>query len=131
MSKRKNFVVPPNVDLKNRPFSNAVLCGDTLYISGHIAHAVVTGKSSLTPADEARMVLEDFQSTLRAAGFSMDELVFVQVFCSDVSLFSIWNSVYVTFFTGDYPARAFLGSGTLLFNASFEIQGIAVKIDSK
>ena len=36
-------------------------------------------------------------------------------------------SVYRTYFSGDYPARAFIGSGSLLFNARFEMQGIAVK----
>jgi 2-iminobutanoate/2-iminopropanoate deaminase len=51
----------------------------------------------------------------------------VQVFCSDVSLFDTWNKVYPTYFGKDLPARAFLGSGPLLFGARFEMQGIAVR----
>jgi enamine deaminase RidA (YjgF/YER057c/UK114 family) len=44
-----------------------------------------------------------------------------------VSVFDAFNSVYRTYFHGHYPARAFIGAGKLLFNARFEIQGIAVK----
>jgi 2-iminobutanoate/2-iminopropanoate deaminase len=62
-----------------------------------------------------------------SAGLTMNDLVSLQIFCSDVSLFDEFNAVYRTFFPDVYPARAFLGSGKLLFNARFEIQGIAVK----
>jgi enamine deaminase RidA (YjgF/YER057c/UK114 family) len=57
----------------------------------------------------------------------MDDLVSVQVFCSDVGHYDAFNRVYRTFFSGEFPARAFLGSGTLLFGARFEVQGIAVR----
>ena len=57
---------------------------------------------------------------------SMDDLVSVQVYCSDVSLFDTFNGVYRGYFHGNYPARAFLGSGKLLFGARFEVLGIAV-----
>jgi enamine deaminase RidA (YjgF/YER057c/UK114 family) len=53
--------------------------------------------------------------------------VVIQVFCSDVIHYQAFNDVYRTFFTKEFPARAFLGAGTLLFNARFEVQGIAVK----
>ena len=58
---------------------------------------------------------------------TMDDLVSVQVFCSDVSLYGTFNDVYKGYFTKGFPARAFLGSGPLLFGARFEVQGIAVK----
>ena len=65
--------------------------------------------------------------TLEAAGLTMDNLLSVQIFCSDVSLFQQFNAVYRTYFAGEFPARAFLGSGKLLFDARFEVQGIAGK----
>ncbi len=67
------------------------------------------------------------QSTLEAAGMTMDDLVSVQVFCSDVAHYAAFNAVYRTYFTTEFPARAFIGAGTLLFDARFEVQGIAVK----
>jgi reactive intermediate/imine deaminase len=109
------------------PFSDAVWHGDTLYLSGHLGLDPKTGKPGATPEEEARLVLEGVQNTLKGAGLTMDDLLSVQIFCSDVSLFEAFNSVYRTFFKAEYPARAFLGSGKLLFDARFEVQGIAAK----
>ena len=66
-------------------------------------------------------------TAVEAAGMTMDELVWVQVFCTDLSYFSKFNTVYRTYFTGELPARAFLGVDHLLGDAHFEIMGITVK----
>jgi len=109
------------------PFSEAVLVGDTLYVGGHIGLDPATGKPGATPEEEARLVMESMKRTVEAGGMSMDDLVSVQVFCSDVEFFGAFNGVYRKYFHGGYPARAFLGSGKLLFGARYEVQGIAVK----
>jgi len=109
------------------PFSDAVWAGETLYLSGHLGLDPATGRTPANATDEARMMLEAFQRTLQTAGLTMNDLVSLQIFCSDVSLFDEFNAVYRTYFKDGYPARAFLGSGKLLFDARFEIQGIAVK----
>ena len=109
------------------PFSDAVLAGNTLYIAGRIG---VDPKSSKPPDDieqEARILLDGFKSVLAEAGMTMDDLVFVQVFCPDLSLYGKFNDVYKTYFAKDYPARAFVGSGPLLRGGHFEMNGIAVK----
>ena len=108
------------------PFSGAVLVGNTLYLSGTLGLDENQQVPS-TPEAEARLVLNSMQSTLEAAGMTMDDLVSVQVFCSDVAHYAAFNGVYRTYFTREFPARAFLGAGTLLFDARFEVQGIAVK----
>lgn len=109
------------------PFSNGVMAGGTFYMSGHIGFDAATKKVPADAEQEARLVLDAFRETLSRAKLGMEDLVFVQVFCSDVSLFDKFNAVYRTYFSGEFPARAFLGSGPLLFGARFEIQGIAVK----
>jgi 2-iminobutanoate/2-iminopropanoate deaminase len=111
----------------NLPFSDAVWAGDTLYLCGHIGLDPKTGKPGATPEEEARLVMDRVKRTLETAGLTMDDLVSVQIFCSDVALFKTFNSVYVTYFRGVFPARAFLGSGKLLFDARFEVQGIAAR----
>lgn len=108
------------------PFSAGVLIGNTLYLAGKIG-LTPDRRIPSTPAEEARLVMDDVRRTLEAAGMSMDDLVSVQVFCSDVSHYDAFNRVYRTYFTKEFPARAFLGSGPLLFGARFEVQGIAVK----
>jgi enamine deaminase RidA (YjgF/YER057c/UK114 family) len=107
------------------PFSGGVMVGDTLYVSG--ALGLVDGEVPEDPADEARAVLDAIKDTLEQAGMTMDDLVSVQIFCSDVSNYGAFNGVYRTYFTKEFPARAFIGSGELLFGARFEVMGIAVK----
>ena len=109
------------------PFSDAVLVGDTLYLAGRIGFLPGTRQLPATAEQEARLVLDQFKTVLAEAGMTMDDLVSVQVFCSDVSLFDTWNKVYPTYFGKDLPARAFIGSGPLLFGARFEMQAIAVR----
>jgi len=109
------------------PFSDAVLVGDTLYLAGRIGFVPGTREVPATAEEEARNVLDQFKAVLAEAGMSMDDLVSVQVFCSDVSLFDRWNKVYSTYFGKELPARAFVGSGPLLFGARFEMQAIAVR----
>ena len=109
------------------PFSDAVLIGDTLYLAGRIGLDPATRKPPATAEQEARNVLDQFKTVLAAAGMTMDDLASVQVFCSDVSLFDTWNKIYPTYFTKELPARAFIGSGPLLFGARFEMQAIAVR----
>ncbi len=107
------------------PFSGAVMTDDTLYISGMLG--LENGEVPAEVDDEARNVLDAIKATLEAAGMTMDDLVYVQIFCSDVSHYASFNEVYRTYFTQEFPARAFVGAGTLLFDARFEIQAIAVK----
>ena len=108
------------------PFSAGVLVGNTLYLAGKIG-LTPDRRIPATAAEEATLVLNDVKATLEKAGMTMDDLVSVQVFCSDVAHYDAFNRVYRTYFKKEFPARAFLGSGTLLFGARFEVQAIAVR----
>jgi len=108
------------------PFSEAVQVGSTLYVAGKIGLRPDNTVPD-TAAEEARLVLDDVRATLARAGMDMDDLVSVQVFCSDVKYYDEFNAVYRDYFTREFPARSFIGAGTLLFNARFEVNGIAVK----
>jgi 2-iminobutanoate/2-iminopropanoate deaminase len=108
-----------------RPFSDAVLVGKTLYLAGRTG-GDKDGKLPADAADEARAVMDQIKAVLAQEGMQMDDLVTVQVFCTDVKLYAAFNDVYRTYFT-KFPARAFIGSGPLLGGARFEVQGIAEK----
>lgn len=108
------------------PFSGGVQVGNTLYLSGKIG-LTADRKVPASATEEARIVLDDVKTTLAAAGMSMDDLVSVQVFCSDVAHYEAFNRVYRGYFTREFPARAFIGAGPLLFGARFEVQAVAVK----
>jgi 2-iminobutanoate/2-iminopropanoate deaminase len=116
---------PPNA--KPLPFSDAVLVADTLYVGGHIGLDPKTGQAPTDTALEARIVLEAVQATLKSAGLTMDDLVSVTVYCTDLALYETFNSAYARYFHGKYPARAFVGVASLIRGGHFEIQGVAVK----
>ncbi|HKW88081.1 MAG TPA: Rid family hydrolase [Candidatus Acidoferrales bacterium] len=121
--------IPPPAGFGPLPFSSGVLVGETFYVSGHIGIDPATKRVPPEADQEARLMLDGFRETLARGGCSMGDLVYVQIFCSDVSLFEKFNAIYRTYFETDLPSRAFIGSGPLLFGARFEMQGIAVKRD--
>jgi 2-iminobutanoate/2-iminopropanoate deaminase len=110
-----------------RPFNEAVIVGDTMYVAGHIGIDPKTGKPPADVDQEIKLLLDQFKATVEKGGMTMDDLVMVTVHCPDVSLYAKFNTAYTTYFKGDLPARAFLGSGPLLFGAHFEMLGTAVK----
>lgn len=122
----RSYVRPSLPDGDGPPFSGAVRVGDTLYLSGDIG-LDENQKVPATAKAEAKLLLDGIKSTLEAAGYTMDDLVTVTIYCSDVKHYADFNEVYRSYFTKEFPARAFVGSGTLLFDARFELQAIAVK----
>ena len=109
------------------PFSDGVLVGNTLYISGRIGFDPVTGVVPESVAAEIELLFEGFQAVLREAEMTWDDLVSVQIYAPDISLWEEFNAAYVKRFSRELPARAFLGSGRLLLNGRFEMVGVAVK----
>ncbi len=109
------------------PFSDAVLVGDTLYLSGRIGIDPVTGMAPESIDDEMKLLFDGFEAVLAKARMSMNDLVWVQIFCPDVSLWERFNATYRRRFSRNLPARAFIGSGPLLKGGRFEMMGIAVR----
>ena len=117
----------PAMEALDLPFSDAVLVGDTLYLSGNGGIDLATMQAPEDPKDEAHLLMENFAATLALADMTLDDLVSVTVYSPDLSLYADFNEVYRSYFDGDFPARAFIGSGPLLFGMRFEMQGIAAK----
>jgi 2-iminobutanoate/2-iminopropanoate deaminase len=108
------------------PFSGAVLVGDTLYLSGDIG-LEPGNKVPAEAATEARLLMESFEKRLAAAGMTMDDLAYVTVYSSDVSDYAVFNAEYRKHFRREFPPRAYIGAGKLLFGARWEMQAIAVR----
>ena len=126
-TRQRRLHVPAPSGLGPLPFSNGVLVGNTFYLAGHLGIEPSTKKVPENVEREIDLMMTSFKNTLAQAGLTLKDLVVVQIFCSDVSLFDRFNAAYRTYFSDPFPARAFIGSGPLLFGAHFEIQGIAVK----
>ena len=122
----RRYINPRTAADTAAPFSGAVVVDDTVFLSGQLG--LETGNKVPESVEaEATNVLNNVQNLLKQSGMTMDDLVFVQIFCSDVAHYDAFNKVYRTYFKQEFPARAFLGSGKLLFGARFEVQGIAAK----
>jgi 2-iminobutanoate/2-iminopropanoate deaminase len=119
---------PPAGVPSGTPLRGAVQAGDTLYVSGSL-DLDAQGNVGKTAEESAHLALDGVKKNLEANGFTMDDLVQVTVFCTDLSYFADFNKVYVTYFKNHdkMPARAFIGAGSLLRGGHFEVMGIAVK----
>ena len=110
--------VPPTRE--GAPYSRAVWVDDTLYLSGD-------GAPHEDPVEEAHQLMRSVKATLESEGLTLDDLVQVTVYCTDVSLYEKFNGVYRGYFKAELPARAFIGSGQLLWGMRYELQGIATR----
>jgi len=70
--------------------------------------------------------MDQVKQSIEKAGMTMDDVVSVQVFCTNLDLYQSFNSVYSKYFHDDFPARTFVGASKLLFGARFEVNAIAV-----
>ena len=109
------------------PFSASVLAGDTLYLSGVTDIDPATHKPGTSPRESARLALDALRQSVEAAGLTMDDLVWVQVFATDLGTFSDFGAVYGGYFKGPLPARSFVGVSGLMGGAHFEVNAIAVR----
>lgn len=109
------------------PFSDAILTGNTLYLSGRLGIDPVTGQAPADVEAELKLLFDGFEAVLAQAGMTMDDLVQIQIFSPALDLWQQFNAAYVQRFSKELPARAYIGSGPLLLNARFEMMGIAVK----
>jgi reactive intermediate/imine deaminase len=110
------------------PFSGAILAGNTLYLSGRIGIDAKTGQAPAQIDDEIKLLLDHVKATLTEAGLTMDDLVYVQIACTDLALYDKFNAAYRSYFSGkDFPAREFIGVASILRGGHFEMQAIAVK----
>jgi len=125
-SDRKHVVLNQSATRSAFPFSDAVLVGNTLYVAGTVGFDQ-TGKPPASAEEEARLAMDGVKRVLESQGVAVDDLVSVQVFCTDFSLYDKFNGVYRTYFHEQFPARAFLGVASLIRGAHFEVTGVAVK----
>ena len=109
------------------PYSQAYLCGNTLYCSGQIAinpetNVFVDG----TIEEQTTQVLNNIGGLLEAAGFSYNDVVKTTCFLADMADFVTFNALYEKAFVSK-PARSCVAAKTLPKNALVEIEVIAVK----
>ena len=120
-------VINTPAHVQGLPYSDAVLAGDTLYVSGNVGQDPKTGKVSEVFLEEARQSLKNLGTVLKAAGYDYKDVVKVNVFLADMSRFEEWNKAYREIFTENFPARSTVAVSGLALGAKLEVEMIAVK----
>lgn len=99
-------VIPPGSPPPLAPYSPGVLADNILYVSGILAldnDGKVIGAGDATK--QARVVLETIKSIVEAAGGSMADITFNQIFLKDLADYAAMNVVYKEYFPSNFPAR--------------------------
>jgi 2-iminobutanoate/2-iminopropanoate deaminase len=110
-----------------RPFSPGILAGGTLYVAGQVGQDLKSGKIPDNFEAEVRQTFDNIGLVLKEAGMGFDDVVAVNVYLTDISLFQRMNAVYVTYFKDPRPARTTVAVAGLVGTAKIEITVTAQK----
>ncbi len=109
-------------------YSQAVRAGDTVYLSGQIplVPETMTLISDTDFAAQSHQVFKNLRAVCEAAGGSLDDIVKINAYLTDLSHFATFNEVMAQYFTKPYPARAAVGVASLPRGALVEAEGVMV-----
>ena len=105
-------------------YSQAVRCGDTVYLSGQIGLDPQTMQMVEGIDAQIVRVFENLKAVAAASGGSLDQAVRVTVYLTDLAHFARVNEVMAKYFREPYPARAAVGVASLPRGALVEIDAI-------
>ena len=108
-------------------YSQAVKIGDTVYLSGQIP--LVPETMQMVEGDiskQVERVFDNLSAVCEAAGGSLQDIVKLNIFLTDLSNFASVNEIMARYFNKPYPARAAIGVASLPKNAEVEMDGIMV-----
>ncbi len=112
-------------------YSQAVRAGDTVYMSGQIpldpATMTVVGNGDFRA--EAHQVFKNLQAVAQAAGGTLDDIVKVNAYLTDLNNFAVFNEVMAEYFSQPYPARAAVGVAALPKGVKVEAEAVLVLND--
>lgn len=107
------------------PYSQAVIAGNLLFVSGQIALDAESGELEISDIpSETRKVMKNIESILTSAGCSFENIVKTSIFLSDMSHFKAVNEIYASYFSADYPARETVAVAGLPKGVNVEISVI-------
>ncbi len=124
----KKIITTVNAPAPIGPYNQAVMAGNTLYLSGQIALNPIDGELVISDIKaETRQVMQNIKAILTEAGMSFDQIVKTSIFITDMNNFASINEVYGSYFEKDYPARETVQVSRLPKDVNVEISVIAIK----
>ena len=108
-------------------YSQAIEAGNTIYLSGQIPLDPRTMELVEGNENQIRQVFKNIQAVCESSEVSLNEIVKLNVYLSDLSVFSLVNEVMKELFSEPYPARAAIQVAKLPLDSLIEVEGIIVK----
>jgi 2-iminobutanoate/2-iminopropanoate deaminase len=107
-------------------YSQAIVYGDTVYVSGQLAVDPVTGEKGAGSIEEqTRLALRNVEQILLSAGSDLNHVIKTTAYVSDIELWNGVNQAYAEVFGEHRPARAVVPSRDLHYGCLVEIDAIA------
>ena len=124
----KTIINTPDAPAPIGPYNQAVLSGNTVFISGQICIDPVSGQlKNKDLQEETHQVMHNLKAILSAAGMDFSNVVKTTIFITDMNRFSEMNEVYGKYFTSDFPARETVQLSALPKFVNVQISMIAIK----
>lgn len=121
----KRIVSTKNAPAAIGPYSQAVIAGDYMFISGQIPLNPETGKvDSKTIQDQSKQVIKNLSAICEENNCNLSDIVKLTIYLIDLENFSEVNSVMEDFFQKPYPARATIEVSKLPLDVQIEIEAI-------
>ena len=121
----KKVIASPNAPKAVGPYSQAILAGNTLYVSGQLPVNPETGTVPETIEEQTAQSLKNTGAILAEAGFTFDDVVKSTVLLADMNDFAAFNAVYEKYFVSK-PARSCVAAAALPKGALVEVEVIAI-----
>jgi 2-iminobutanoate/2-iminopropanoate deaminase len=124
----KKIIKTPHAPMPIGPYNQAVIFGNTLYVSGQIPMNPKTGKLVEGISEATEQVMQNLKAVLTEAGYSFEDVVKSSIFIKDMNDFAKINAVYGSYFQeATAPARETVQVAKLPLDVEVEISVIAVK----
>ena len=107
-------------------YSQAILTGNTLYLSGQIGLDPYSMELVEGIEAQVRRVFDNLKAVCEAAGGTLADIAKLNIFLTDLSHFQLVNQIMGEYFAQPYPARAALGVSALPKGALVEMDGVVV-----
>ncbi|MDD2595105.1 MAG: RidA family protein [Bacteroidales bacterium] len=124
----KKVIASPLAPKAVGPYSQAIVIGNTIYVSGQIPIDANTG--AFVPGgikEQLHQIFKNLKYILNEAGYDFDNVVKTTVYLTDMNDFATLNEIYASYFNEPYPARVAYSVVGLPKGALAEIEVIAVK----
>ncbi|MDD2701506.1 MAG: RidA family protein [Sideroxydans sp.] len=123
---QKTIIQTPDAPAAIGTYSQAVRVNDTVYLSGQIGLDPISMQMVEGIEAQIHRVFQNLRAVANAAGGSLDDVVKLNIFLTDLGNFAKVNEIMATYFRQPYPARAAVGVASLPRDALVEADGVIV-----